>query len=154
MTQDIQTTIINNIRLGSFFVDGENRDGYVESSGDSIAYVYTNNISVYVPLTQLPDDAESLNESVLDTVKDQVKDSSLVGLIGQSLCKKQSMISIIAMSYGIKWQSSASPEMVFPILVVIECLPRNSKGFIRYSQENPCFHYSVKLTVKMRAKDV
>ena len=106
LTQDIQTTIIRNIRLGKFFVDGENRDGYVESSGDSITYVYTNNISVYVPLTQLPDDADSLNKGVLDTIKDQVRDSSLVGLIGLNSWKKQSTTSTIAESYERSCQSS------------------------------------------------
>lgn len=154
MTQDIQTTIINNIRLGKFFVDGENRDGYVESSGDSIAYVYTNNISVYVPLTQLPDDAESLNESVLDRVKDQVKDSSLVGAHWPEFMREAEHDFYYSDELRDQMAILGSPEMVFPYTRSYRVSPRNSKGFIRYSQENPCFHYSVKLTVKMRAKDV
>lgn len=154
MTQDIQTTIINNIRLGKFFVGGEDRDGYVDSSGESIAYVYTNNISVYVPLTQLPDNAESLNESVLDTIKDQVKDSSLVGAHWPDFMQEAEHDFYYSDELRDQMGILGSPEMVSPYTRSYRLAQRDSTGFIEDEDDNPCFHYSVKLVVKMRAKDV
>ena len=154
MTQDIQTTIIKNIRLGKFFVDGENRDGYVESSGDSITYVYTNNISVYVPLTQLPDEAESLNEDVLDTIKDQVKDSSLVGPHWPTFMQEAEHDFYYSRELREELSILGSPEIVFPYTRSYLLHSLSSKGFILDEDDNPCFHYSVKLTVRMKAEDV
>ncbi len=154
MTQDIQTTIIRNIRLGKFFVDGENRDGYVESSGDSITYVYTNNISVYVPLTQLPDEAESLNKGVLDTIKDQVRDSSLVGPHWPELMEEAKHDFYYSRELRDELSIIGSPEIAFPSTRSYRLTQRDSKGFIEDEDDNPCFHYSVKLIVRMKAKDV
>jgi hypothetical protein len=148
LTQDIQSTIIKNIRSGKFFVGGETRDGYVEPSGDSIVYVYTNNISVYVPLTQLPDDAESLNEGVLDTIKDQVKDSSLVGPHWSDFMQEAEHGFYYSRELRDELTILGSAEIAHPSTSGYRLALRNSKGFIEDEDDNPCFHYSVKLSAK------
>ena len=155
MKENLKKLVVENTHKRNLwmFVSGENRDG-VDSCGDKMpSYVHTNDVHVFVSLGEtrdLPEFTEEDNKEVLQEIRTNITDSALVSYLWptQGQESENDFSSELRDQIGIL----GSPEIEEPYHRSYRLNEKLSEGFTLDEDDNPCFHYAVKATFRLKAK--